>query len=201
MIAWAIFVIGAVAGTLNTIGVVASAIGWYEYYPPGEKGWEFYSLWGLSHVLNVSLLALAYLEWGTLGLPGWSFSTGLALFIFGYAIAIAAGHDLGFHETTGRTGELRTGGWYRFSRNPQYVGYILATVGYILWTDAILVIPLAGIYLLWWFVFPFAEEPWLREQYGEPYEQYAQRVPRYIGSETVRALSERGDDAQQQTQG
>lgn len=190
---WAIFAGGIVAGTLHTIGVVASIFGQSDYYPPGEKDWTFYALWGLSNVLSLSLVLLAYLQWGTLGLPPWTFPLGLALFVIGSAIAIAAGHDLGVKRTTGRKGGLRTCGWYRFSRNPQYIGYIMATIGYPLWTDALLVVPLAAIYLLWWFLLPLAEEPWLREQYGEPYERYAQRVPRYIGVETFRAIRKRED--------
>ncbi len=47
---------------------------------------------------------------------------------------------------------------------------------------------LCALYATWWLVMPFAEEPWLREQYGEAYEQYAARVPRFVGRGTIRAL-------------
>ena len=29
---------------------------------------------------------------------------------------------------------------------------------------------------------PFAEEPWLRERFGEAYRDYAARVPRFLGA-------------------
>jgi len=87
---------------------------------------------------------------------------------------------------------LRTGGWYRYSRNPQYVGYILATVAFPVWTGAPLTVPLCGLYLVWWLSFPLAEEPWLHEQYGRAYEGYAEDVPRFVGRQTIAALA--GDE-------
>jgi protein-S-isoprenylcysteine O-methyltransferase Ste14 len=45
--------------------------------------------------------------------------------------------------------------------------------------------PLCGFYFLWWFSFPLAEEPWLRERYGQEYESYAERVPRFVGRRTL----------------
>lgn len=34
---------------------------------------------------------------------------------------------------------------------------------------------------LWFVLAPFTEEPWLRERYGQQYEAYKKRVPRFIG--------------------
>lgn len=173
----------------NLVGVVASALGVADYWPPGDRDWRFYTHWGISHLLNVVLAVLAYLDWNSLGLPRVpSLVAGAILFVGGFAVAFAAGHDLGVEETKGLSGELRTGGWYRYSRNPQYVGYIAATVGFALLANSMLAAVVCAIFLGWWLALPFAEEPWLREQYGEAYENYAERVPRFVGVRTVLAL-------------
>ncbi|ELY52595.1 methyltransferase family protein [Natronolimnohabitans innermongolicus] len=178
----------------NLAGIVASALGVADYWPPGERTWQFYAHWTISHLLNVVLVGLAYLDWNSLGLSRVpSFAAGAVLFLGGFAVAFAAGHDLGVEETKGLSGELRTGGWYRYSRNPQYVGYIAATIGFALLANSALVAIVCAVFLCWWFALPFAEEPWLREQYGEEYERYADRVPRFVGLETVRELANAGD--------
>lgn len=180
--------VGLAAGLANTVGILASAMGWSDYYPPGDTDWTYYSLWGFSHTVNGAILGLTYLQFQAFAVPTPVFALGLVLFVVGFAIAVAAGLDLGVEQTTGLEGDLRTDGWYRYSRNPQYVGYILATVAYPLWTGAPLTVPLLAIYLVWWIAFPFAEERWLRDCHGASYEAYADCVPRFVGRHTVRTL-------------
>ncbi|ELY25197.1 hypothetical protein C500_17306 [Natrialba magadii ATCC 43099] len=184
-----VFVVGGSALLINFVGVVASAVGATNYWPPGERDWRFYAQWTLSQVFTVSVLIVALLDWNSLGLPRLpSLLVGLVLFGSGFVVAIASGFDLGREETAGLTGELRTGGWYRYSRNPQYVGYVVASVGFALLANSVLVAVLCVIYVGWWLTLPFAEEPWLRKQYGREYEHYAERVPRFVGVETIREL-------------
>jgi len=77
--------------------------------------------------------------------------------------------------------ELRTDGIYAYTRNPQSVGFITFIVGALLAVNsrklAVHGLLTAVIYVL----FPFAKEPWLREHYGEEYEAYCDRTPRFIG--------------------
>jgi protein-S-isoprenylcysteine O-methyltransferase Ste14 len=191
---WAVFGVGLAAALANSVGIVASVFGESEYYPTGARDGTYYAFWGLTHVLNAALVGVAVLQWRVVE-PSMPVTVAvLALFLVGFAVAVLAGLDLGVEETQGMPGELRTGGWYRFSRNPQYVGYVLATVTFPVWTGAPLTVPLCGVYLFWWFLFPLAEEPWLREQYGEAYERYAERVPRFVGRQTVRELLDRAGD-------
>lgn len=188
---WAAFAVGLVAGLANTVGILASAFGDGDYYPPGERDWRYYSLWGLSHLVNAAILVVAAGQWRAVAVPLPVTAAAFVAFVVGFAVAVLAGLDLGTEETQGLTGELRTDGWYRYSRNPQYVGYALATVAFPVWTGTPLTVPLCGIYLVWWLVFPLAEEPWLSEQYGEAYDRYAERVPRFVGRHTLRAISDR----------
>ncbi|ELZ31106.1 hypothetical protein C474_09734 [Halogeometricum pallidum JCM 14848] len=186
----ALFAVGAVAGVGNLVGIVASALGWADYWPPGDRSWEYYAHWTLSQVVNLSLAGVAYLDWNALGLPQPAAVVGGGvLFAVWYGAALAAGLDLGVEETKGLTGDLRTDGWYRYSRNPQYVCYIVATVGFAVMAGSTLAAGLCAVYLAWWLVLPFAEEPWLREQYGEAYERYAERVPRFVGPRSLSALT------------
>ena len=159
----------------------------------GFLGLAVQMLWGMGNVVMIissggnpppQSIVGAHAHFGVLGI--------LAI-VVGFAVAALAGLDLGVEETQGLPGELRTDGWYRFSRNPQYVGYLLATVAFPVWTGAPLVAPLCGIYVVWWLCFPLAEEPWLREQYGAAYERYAGRVPRFVGRQTLRAMLGRDD--------
>ena len=189
-----VFAVALVLVVANLTGIVASAVGIADYWPPGERDVGFYVHWGISQVLNVVLAALAYLDWNSLGLPRTpTLVAGATLFVVGFAVALAAGYDLGVEETKGLSGELRTGGWYRYSRNPQYVGYIAATIGFALLANSTLTAIVCVIFFGWWLALPFAEEPWLREEYGEAYARYAERVPRFVGVRTVRALAGSGD--------
>ena len=192
---WALLAVGVGVGIANLAGVWGSIFGYASYYPLGDRGWQFYTFWGLSHLLNAMIAALGVLQYDTLGLPLWVSIAGGLLAVAGFAVAIAAAFDLGIEETEGMRGELRTDGWYRYTRNPQYIGYIPATVGAMLLADAPFVVVLCSFYLLWWVSFPLAEEPWLREQYGKEYDRYAQRVPRFVSLYTIRELSGRSTDS------
>jgi protein-S-isoprenylcysteine O-methyltransferase Ste14 len=77
--------------------------------------------------------------------------------------------------------DLKRTGVYRWSRNPQLIGY-----GLMLWAIPLLWpswYVLASVILYW----PMAhmmilgEEKHLRNLYGEEYEEYCRRTPRYIG--------------------
>ncbi|MBV0924377.1 isoprenylcysteine carboxylmethyltransferase family protein [Halomicroarcula limicola] len=185
------FAVGFAAESVNLVGIASSALGWTKYWPPGERGWRYYTHWTLEQTFNVSLLVVTYFGWNSLGFPTPALVAGAVCFAVPFAGALLAGRGLGSEETMGLEGELRTGGWYRYSRNPQYVCYVVATVGFAVFAATPPVFALCAVYLLSWVTLPFAEEPWLREQYGEAYERYAQRVPRFVGPASVRALADR----------
>lgn len=77
--------------------------------------------------------------------------------------------------------ELVVTGFYRYIRNPIYVGALLIFLGHFLWFGkwALLmyaVISLIGVHL---FVV-YYEEPKLKKRFGRAYEEYLQQVPRWI---------------------
>jgi protein-S-isoprenylcysteine O-methyltransferase Ste14 len=72
-------------------------------------------------------------------------------------------------------------GMYRFVRNPMYVGVLLVQAGTILWYGSLAQVG------YWFLIFACVslfvqlyEEPHLRKTFGAAYEEYCQRVPRWI---------------------
>jgi protein-S-isoprenylcysteine O-methyltransferase Ste14 len=70
---------------------------------------------------------------------------------------------------------------YRYTRNPMYVGVLLAVTGHVLWFGS----PwLTGYALLLWLIIHVFvttyEEPHLRKTFGRAYQQYCQKVPRWF---------------------
>ena len=76
-------------------------------------------------------------------------------------------------------GELTITGLYRWSRNPQYVGFMLFLFGFALtdwsaWCLAALLVQAVNLHLL-----VLIEEEHLRRSFGEPYLELCRSVPRY----------------------
>ena len=76
---------------------------------------------------------------------------------------------------------LTRSGVYRWSRNPQYVGYFLFLLGFVLnewslWALLALVLVALSLHLL-----VLVEEEHLRFQLGDDYAAFCQKTPRYIG--------------------
>lgn len=79
------------------------------------------------------------------------------------------------------TGKLTTAGPYRWSRNPQYVGWFLFLLGFALndwslWCLAALIVVAVSLHLL-----VLIEEEHLHRVFGERYREFQRQVPRYAG--------------------
>jgi len=73
-------------------------------------------------------------------------------------------------------------GMYRFSRNPMYVGVLLAVFGQALVFASIRVAFYgAMLWLLFHLVVVSLEEPHLRKERGASYDEYRRQVPRWLG--------------------
>ena len=78
-------------------------------------------------------------------------------------------------------GGLRTGGLYRYSRNPQLVGGFIFIVGYaMLWPSWIGML-WASMWLIIAHLMVRGEEAHLESVFGEEYRDYCVRTPRYLG--------------------
>ncbi len=132
-------------------------------------------------ISGAGVVLLGVLDWDDFIVPSWvRVVIGIPLGLVGNLLALWAIATLGIAPTSGDEGAFVFRGPYRFSRNPQYVGFMLALVGWALITNSafVLTVSLAGIIPL--LLVPFAEEPWLLERHGTAYTEYKRTVPRFI---------------------
>ncbi|NIS78859.1 MAG: hypothetical protein GTO14_01210 [Anaerolineales bacterium] len=149
--------------------------------PPGRGSWQYLWTWGLTTISFFGVLVLGFLDWNTFVLHHWMrIPLGCLLMFSGLGLIFWGVKTLGVHETQGLVGELATDGPYRFTRNPQYLGDILLIAGYAVLCNSLLVYITGVMGILWFILAPFTEEPWLRRKYGQAYEIYASRVPRFL---------------------
>ena len=77
--------------------------------------------------------------------------------------------------------ELVAVGFYRYVRNPMYVGVLAIIIGHFLWFGYWNLLVYAVIVFLAFNTFvTYYEEPTLKRNFGKSYEDYLQNVPRWI---------------------
>lgn len=131
--------------------------------------------WGLSFVLPPPFI-----------LGGWRFAAGAAALMLGIGLMAGAIRRLALAGTPLRTSEavtaLVTGGLYRLSRNPIYLGLIANYTGLALLIGApwalVLLIP---VLIVLRFGVIAREERYLERKFGEDYRSYKIRVGRWLG--------------------
>lgn len=181
------FVAGLVAATGVYVLVLGTLLTDREWWPPGARTAAYYCHWTLVGVFDAALVATAVLDWGSWGLaPPVSLVVGGGLAILGTAVFAWGARTMRSDEAMGVTGELYTDGPYAYTRNPQYLGMVVGVPGFALVADSVLVAALAAVHVGWVLLLPRAEEPHLREEFGDAYDRYASRVPRFLGLRTVR---------------
>lgn len=119
------------------------------------------------------------------GLGGWALPAGIVLTVVG--VALLAWFEIAFKRagTTFMPGQaadaLVTGGIYRVTRNPGYLGMALIGVGVSLICEApwaLLGVALAVLVVDRGVI--VREEAYLRERFGEDYRAYCARVRRWL---------------------
>lgn len=121
-------------------------------------------------------------RWETIQRLGFTYLLARVCLGAGLAIVLLSMAQLGWEKSIGRQmSGLQESGFYRFSRNPQIVGYALVVAGYALLWPSLLGALWVVVYLVigWWMV--QVEEEHLQQVYPETYPGYARRVPRFIG--------------------
>ena len=77
--------------------------------------------------------------------------------------------------------ELVAVGFYRYVRNPMYVGVLLILIGHFLWFKNVwLIVYTAVAFLIVHLFVTLYEEPTLKRKFGAGYEEYLKKVPRWI---------------------
>ncbi len=138
-------------------------------------------VWIPTFTLSGVLILLGIWGWAHVFIPTWArFGIGFPLIIIGNIVVWLEVSNFGVPQTGGAKGNLRTTGMYSYSRNPQYVADIAIICGWIILSAApwVIVVGIPAIIVL--VVAPFAEEPWLKDQYGSAYVEYLSRVRRFF---------------------
>ena len=122
---------------------------------------------------------------------------GAGLLILGIAVSVAGKRHfqhVGMNVYTFEDpGQLVTDGLYGFSRNPMYLGLVLAGTGAALVSATLSALVLAAAFAIavrcWYIAF---EENAMRRQFGKAYEAYCRKVGRWFGRQGVRGGPDRG---------
>lgn len=91
-------------------------------------------------------------------------------------IIIAIGWK-GIHSGNGK---LVTYGIYKFVRHPQYSGFILMIIGFLIQWPTIITVIMAPMLLFMYTRLAKKEEKIMIEEFGEQYKTYIKKVPRFI---------------------
>jgi protein-S-isoprenylcysteine O-methyltransferase Ste14 len=173
--------------TLNEVFLFGNLI-FTLFYPkysvtplPRKKTWQYWFTRISTLVSTVGIIVLSVLDWNSSFFTHWSrFVIGSILVAVGTFFAIWTVRTIIIHTSSEPQSVIITKGPYKHSRNPQYVGDILTLTGIIIISNSSLafITGILGIILLT--VAPFTEEPWLRRQFKEEYDEYCKKTPRFL---------------------
>ena len=178
-----IFAVGLTV--LLVLGAVAGKRLARDYRSRRETSIQTVALvWALTGI-HFSLVVLAVMKstwhfglYAPLGL-----GSGIVLMVAGAGMCLSAAYAfrsirrMNFLDDT----RLVTEGIYRWSRNPQLVGWTLVLLGLGLILGSAMVLFLAVVGFVGYRVYLPTEEEHLRRVYGDAYETYRRRTHRYFG--------------------
>ncbi|MFZ3139039.1 methyltransferase family protein [Polaromonas sp.] len=100
------------------------------------------------------------------------------LFLVGGFILLSSAWNVLYHAQRKHT--LATTGPYAVIRHPQYVAFVLILLGFLLQWPTLLTLVMFPILLIMYGRLALTEETEMRAQFGEEFEQYVRRTPRFI---------------------
>ena len=101
-----------------------------------------------------------------------------SVFIFGgFYLLAAAWRVLHAAQSSGR---LATEGPYRRVRHPQYAGFVLIMVGFLLQWPTILTVAMFPVLVTMYVRLALIEEREVQKEFGDAYARYAARTPRFF---------------------
>lgn len=136
-------------------------------------------------VALISMATLHYFGPGWVIIPPPANVFGLALVLIGFGIILWGARLFSMADTTIRPFEeastLIVHGPYKFSRHPMYLGMVIVLVGIVILFGTLLPIIVIPVFI--WIVtvnFIREEERMMEQSFGEQYQQYRQRVRRWL---------------------
>ena len=107
---------------------------------------------------------------------------GIVFMIIGGLFVLVGMINLGIKKLFGMKAEgLQKTGFYKYSRNPQIVFYILFLTGYVLIYPSWPALLWLGTLLFMCHIMVITEEEHLLRTFVDEYKEYCERIPRYIG--------------------
>ncbi|OGP51226.1 MAG: hypothetical protein A2Y79_14565 [Deltaproteobacteria bacterium RBG_13_43_22] len=177
------FWVTIIAQILATISIIFSILfPAHRIWPPDKSpSWKLYFMWFLFDISTIGIVVVGILDRGSLALPPWmQIVLGVPLSLGGIGFSLWSIIILGPSSTYGNEGTLVLHGPYHISRNPQYVGFIVALIGWSIVTSSWTTILAILVWIVPLVLIPLAEEPWLLKKHGSEYEEYLRKVPRFV---------------------
>ena len=163
---------------------------WRIWPPPEKNSWQFYLWWFFISVIQLGVLLIGLLDWGDLkNFHLITIILSIPMILIGMFLAITGAKQLSIIQTMGLEGKLQAQGLYKYSRNPQYVGYFFINLSIILFMYSFYCFILGSITILLYFLLPFSEERWLQERYNGSYIEYIWSTPRFGIIEILKKLN------------
>ncbi len=179
-----LFVLIFIVDFVLLLGVIISIfLPKHRIWPPPKKdSWQFWVSWILLNIGMIGSGLIGIIDPEALSNGHWiRILIGGSAILTGGGVALWGMRTLSIHQSLGLKGKLVTESPYRYSRNPQYIGFILMYAGVILATYSFMALVTGTIMIVLFAILPFSEEPWLIQQYGKAYVEYCKQVPRFIG--------------------
>ena len=133
-------------------------------------------MWAVSRIALNSHFTFPYVEW-------WSAS----IVLLGFFISIAGVLQFRKSGTTvdprvpDQSSNLVVSGVYRYSRNPMYLGFLLALCGWCVFLGSMVSVLFLPVFILYMNCFQIVpEERFMQEKFGASYRQYRSQVRRWI---------------------
>jgi protein-S-isoprenylcysteine O-methyltransferase Ste14 len=177
---------------LAAAAVLSGLLAWNLWRPsfgfwPAATGWQHHVAFGLFRLFCAAIVIFALAQIVVEGPGHWlRYAVGLPVMVLAFGVTLWGYRFLGLENTYCESEGLVTGGMYAYSRNPQYVTSVVATVGLAVVAGSWPVLGLAAVLFAVYFLFVLNEERWLAQGYGRAFLDYMQSTPRFVD---IRSLS------------
>lgn len=111
--------------------------------------------------------------------PHWGPFHLLSMILIGFGFLVIASGWRALYAAQ-RAGQLATGGLYAYVRHPQYGGFVLIMLGFLMQWPTLLTLAMFPV-LVWMYTrLAIHEERDIERQFGEQWRVYAARTPRFL---------------------
>lgn len=141
-------------------------------------------------IAQFALLALLLLPGEPLWSAAWLTIGAAVLGAIGVALALAGiaalGRDIVPWVAPKEDASLRTGGVFRFTRNPVYLGILVGSLGWVAWRGRIELLVVWALLAAVLITKAHVEQRFLLQAFGEDYQRYASRTPLILWGRGIR---------------